>query len=165
MRIMVSINGRLQVSEVLEFEPLDGNSVRLNTPKQLLDIRVTGIDREAADGIVEKLMIYGYADLRSYPAKYIEDEDTESSYECECQCGNTIELKEADLDRGYIFCPNCGEELEFEEIIDEGESSEGPLGEDSTEPAPVTGHPEDEEKTIFGKIFPRKRKSSVPWEG
>lgn len=60
-------------------------------------------------------------------------------YEVTCpKCGNTITIDEDVLDLGAIECPNCGEKLEFDGIIDEDS------GEDSVAPEDDETPPEKE---------------------
>lgn len=48
--------------------------------------------------------------------------DDETIYEVKCPtCGSIINLDEDMLDAGSIECPDCGEELEFDPLEDEGE--------------------------------------------
>ena len=51
------------------------------------------------------------------------DEDT-TVYEVECACGNVIEFDEETLERGCIYCDNCGEKLEFTFEDDEEEEED-----------------------------------------
>ena len=50
------------------------------------------------------------------------DGDDDDFYEVTCsKCGETTYITGAILDEGKMECPNCGEELEFDVVVDEDE--------------------------------------------
>lgn len=61
-----------------------------------------------------------------------EDGEEPLFYEVTCpKCGNTITIAEDVLDLGGIECPNCGEELEFDGVEEDGEDDSADNSEDS----------------------------------
>ena len=63
-----------------------------------------------------------------------EDEDDESVYETTCpNCEEEIYFDESILEDGYVECPNCGEKLEFDLSSLDEDSCCGGCGQDSDE--------------------------------
>ena len=63
-----------------------------------------------------------------------EDEDDESVYETTCpNCEEEIYFDESILEDGYVECPNCGEKLEFDLSSLDENSCCGGCGQDSDE--------------------------------
>lgn len=55
-----------------------------------------------------------------------EEDDEELEFEATCpECGADIALSEADLNKGSIDCPSCGETLEFEFDDEDDEEEDG----------------------------------------
>lgn len=53
------------------------------------------------------------------------DCDDDDFYEVTCaKCGETTYITGAILDEGKMECPNCGEELEFDIVVDEDEDED-----------------------------------------
>lgn len=115
MRVLTIINGRRTVTEILEFEPLDETTIRLNAAGNLMDIKITGVDISTADSIANQLLTYGYVDLSRYHAECDKDpDDDEPEYEAECAaCGKTFRYDTDTYETGEITCPHCGENLEL----------------------------------------------------
>lgn len=122
MRIAVTINGKVSVHEVLEFEPQEDGSVLLTTHEETVDLVIRGMQPLDISGAINELMAKGYADLRKFDAAYddcIADEDDDEpdvySAVCPaCQEQFNFEMTPQAAVLGVIVCPHCGEELEFD---------------------------------------------------
>lgn len=164
MRVLTKINGRLTVTEILEFEPIDDTTVLLNTPEHLLDIKITNINISTADDIAARLLTYGYVDLSGCCAEYDEepeDDETECApeeerltYLVECTCGAETEFDAEVLANGQAYCPSCFRKLG----VAEEEEDLAPAA-DATEL-----RPREPGKGALSRFFSKKPQNNDPWE-
>lgn len=130
MRIMVTINGKMSVHEILEFEPQEDGPILLTTPEGCVDLLVTDMNEARMEAVCRELLKLGYADITEYETVYDEvfeddDEDDDDMEEfsavCpECNTPFTFKMTPQAAALGVIICPHCGEELEFDEFEEDG---------------------------------------------
>ena len=123
MRVLVTIEGRMSVHEILEFEPQEDGSILMTTADGCVDLLVKYMNEARAKAVCNELLKLGYADISEYETVYDEvfecdeDDDDLEDYSavcpaCEKPFGFEMTPQAAAL--GVIICPHCGEELEFD---------------------------------------------------
>ena len=129
MRVLVTIDGQQSVYEVLGFEPQDDGSVILCMAEHCMDLIVHGINPCRMQAICEELLQRGYANMAEYETHFFDDgiseedaNDEDDMYEAVCPCCNTwFEFKMTPTAKalGSVRCPQCSEELYFEDEDEE----------------------------------------------
>jgi ribosomal protein L37AE/L43A len=123
---MVTINGKVSVHEILEFEPQEDGSILLTTPEGCVDLVVKYMNECRMEAVCRELLKDGYANIAEYETVYDEvfedfeedmDEYSAVCPECEQQFSFKMTPQAAAL--GVIICPHCGEELEFDAYEDD----------------------------------------------
>lgn len=129
MRVMVTIDGRMSVHEILEFEPQEDGSILLTTPEGCMDLVVQSMNEARMEAVCRELLKLGYSDISEYTTVYdpefddFEDDDMDE-YSAVCPCCESqfnFEMTPQAAALGVIICPHCGEELEFDLCDTEGE--------------------------------------------
>lgn len=127
MRVMVKINGKVSVHEILEFEPQEDGSILLTTPEGCVDLVVKYMNDARIEAVCRELLKDGYANIAEYETVYdqvledAEDDDMEL-YSAVCPVCNQafeFEMTPQAAALGVIICPRCGEELEFDAYEDD----------------------------------------------
>lgn len=124
MRVMVNIEGRVSVHEILEFEPQEDGTVLMTTPDDAMDLVVNNMNQFRMESVCRELLKLGYADISEYETVYddvfedeYDDDDELKEYSTICPvCDRAfgIHMSPQAAEKGMIICPHCGEELEFE---------------------------------------------------
>ncbi len=123
MRVMVTINGKVSVHEILEFEPQADGSILMTTAADCVDLVVTHMNEARMEAVMNELLKLGYSNISEYETVYDEvcecdeDDDDMEEYSAVCPvCNNSFEFKMTPQAAalGVIICPHCGEELEFD---------------------------------------------------
>lgn len=125
MRIMVTIDGRVSVHEILEFEPQEDGTVLLTTHEDTVDLIVHGMNKFRMEAVMNELLKLGYSNISEYETTYDEtclDCDDDDEYDAdicsavcpECHRPFVFHLPENAKTMNNIICPHCYEELEFE---------------------------------------------------
>lgn len=128
MRIMVTIDGRVSVHEILEFEPQEDGTVLLTTHEDTVDLIVHGMNKFRMEAVMNELLKLGYSNISEYETTYddafefADDNLDEYKAVCpECKMPFAFHMPPEAATMGRIICPHCGEELEFEVCDDEPE--------------------------------------------
>jgi uncharacterized protein YbaR (Trm112 family) len=128
MRVMVTINGKVSVHEILEFEPQEDGSILLTTPEGCVDLVVKYMNDARMEAVCRELLKLGYSDVTEYETVYdevvedFEDDDDMELYSAVCPVCNQafeFEMTPQAAALGVIICPHCGEELEFDAYEDD----------------------------------------------
>ena len=128
MRVMVTINGKVSVHEILEFEPQEDGSILLTTPEGCVDLVVKYMNDARIEAVCRELLKLGYSDVTEYETVYdevvedFEDDDDMELYSAVCPVCNQafeFEMTPQAAALGVIICPHCGEELEFDAYEDD----------------------------------------------
>ena len=122
MRVMVTINGKVSVHEILEFEPQEDGSILMTTAADCVDLVVTNMNEARMEAVMNELLKLGYSNISEYETIYDEvfecdDEDDMETFSAVCPvCDNAFEfdMTPQAAAMGVIICPHCGEELEFD---------------------------------------------------
>ncbi len=124
MRVMVTINGRVSVHEILEFEPQEDGSILMTTQEGCVDLVVTNMNEHRMEAVMNELLKLGYSNISEYDTIYDEvfecddeDDDEMELFSAVCPaCDNSFEFEMTPQAAalGVIICPHCGEELEFD---------------------------------------------------
>lgn len=123
MRVMVTINGKVSVHEILEFEPQEDGSILMTTAADCVDLVVTHMNEARMEAVMNELLKLGYSNISEYETVYdevseCEDEDDDMElFSAVCPvCNNSFEFEMTPQAAalGVIICPHCGEELEFD---------------------------------------------------
>ena len=72
MRVMVTINGKVSVHEILEFEPQEDGSILLTTPEGCVDLVVKYMNDARIEAVCRELLKLGYSDVTEYETVYDE---------------------------------------------------------------------------------------------
>ena len=90
MRVLLKMNGNLQVDKIYELEVLKNGRVMLWTSEDMPNIVVTGVSDSAIESLAYELLREGYVDLSKfhagytdiskYPVKYEEDDETDEDF-------------------------------------------------------------------------------------
>ncbi len=134
MRVMVTINGKVSVHEILEFEPQEDGSVLLTTPEGCVDLLVTSMNEARMEAVCRELLKLGYTDITEYETIYdyvfeddCEDDEDEEMFRVICACCGQSFVFQMTPDiaaTGCIRCPHCGEDLEWNPADVETEDAE-----------------------------------------
>ena len=123
MRVMVTINGKVSVHEILEFEPQEDGSILMTTAADCVDLVVTNMNEARMEAVMNELLKLGYSNISEYETIYDEvfecddEEDDMETFNAVCPaCDNAFEFEMTPqaAAMGVIICPHCGEELEFD---------------------------------------------------
>lgn len=120
MRVLVTIEGRVSVHEILEFEPQEDGSVLLTTHENTMDLVVNGMQALDISAALNELLAKGWTDLRKFDTGYDEcfdDRDDDNLYNAVCPCCNKyfeFVMTPAAKTLREVRCPHCGEDLDFE---------------------------------------------------
>lgn len=128
MRVLVTIEGRMSVHEILEFEPQEDGTVLLTTHEGAVDLVVHGMNKFRTEAVCNELLKLGYANISEYETTYDDEfesaDDGMNEYKAvcpECKMPFAFHMTPEAATMGVIICPHCGEELEFEVCDDEPE--------------------------------------------
>ena len=69
MRVLLKMNGNLQVDKIYELEVMGDGSVMLWTPEDMLNIIVTGMSDLDIKNATTALLLHGYTDLSQFYAE------------------------------------------------------------------------------------------------
>ena len=128
MRILVTINGKMSVHEILEFEPQEDGSILLTTPEGCVDLVIKDMNEWRMEAVCRELLKLGYSDVAEYETVYdevfedVDDDDDMELYSAVCPVCNRafeFEMTPQAAALGVIICPHCGEELEFDAYEDD----------------------------------------------
>lgn len=127
MRVMVTIEGKVSVHEILEFEPQEDGSILMTTAADCVDLVVTNMNETRMEAVMNELLKLGYSNITEYETIYDkvfendEDDDMETfSAVCPvCNQAFEFEMTPQAAALGVIICPRCGEELEFDAYEDD----------------------------------------------